>query len=478
MQQRGLQLPGYEGDKPFVYACFAYADRRRVIPYLQQLQDRRFRLSYYDDGRPDGLRSRRMAARITDAQLVLLFYSERANSVPLWRYQVNFATDAKKRIYCVRLDDSEPSHGMALQFAGLGSYRAYKEKSTDDFFPAFSKAAGVTQALIGDNVEGYPKGAAKEGVLRRVWFYAACATAVAAAVLAFILPPRIRAMREAQRAAGPAIEYLAVINFSEPLIQEAVVQALGKGSADTLFEDDLQAVETLRICGGACLREDDIVRYGVAADKQRAYINGYETGNGNIQDIRELAMLKHLTQLTVSGQQITDASPLESLQGLTALDISGNPITDISPLSELTKLTRLDISCLQAEDFSVLRTLTGLRALYIRNTPQALDDVAKLPLTELCVSYASIDGAMEIIAGMTTLETLDLSDTDVTSIAALSALPNLRELYIRNCGAITDMEALLLLPSLTRVYLSGADVLALPDETFRALLDRGVEIVL
>ena len=88
MWRRGLQLPCYEGDKPFVYACFAGVDKRRVYPYLRQLQDRRFRISFFDDASPDGAEAQRIAARIAKAQLVLLFFSERANHVPIWRYQV------------------------------------------------------------------------------------------------------------------------------------------------------------------------------------------------------------------------------------------------------------------------------------------------------------------------------------------------------------------------------------------------------
>lgn len=478
MQRRGLALPCYEGDKPFIYACFGSADARRVQPFLQQLLERRFRLHYSGDKNPDGERAERMAMRIRDASVMLLFFSERANDTPIWRYQVNYAMDCKKKILCVRLDDSEPSKGMRLQFAGLDFFDAFRERDMDAFFPAFTKMEGVTQALIGDGVEGYPRGAKRVGLLQRVWFYVACTALLAAIALAILLPPRIRAMRATMDAEAPEIVYLAEIQFSEPLIQSAVVETLGKESTDTVFEDDLRTITKLAICGGVVLKDTDIVQYTVAANTQRASVNGYQVAEGNIRDIRELALLSGLSELMLSEQQITDISALSELQGLTSLDVSGNPITDLTPLTKLPLLTALDISCTQATDFSALSSLPSLTELRIRNLPDALDVAEKLPLKTLCVSGTALSGALERIAGMTTLTTLDISNTDVSSIEPLTRLPNLKVLYLEDCHAVTDWDALMRMPALMRVYVSVPTALALPEETFRALVDRGVEIAL
>lgn len=478
MRMRGLPLPSYEGDKPFVYACFASEDSRRVRPYLRELMDRRFRLHYTGEARTSGARAQRMASRMRDANLVLLFFSERANRTALWRYQVNFATDCKKRIVCVRLDDSEPSKGMRLQFAGLDFFDAFRDRSAEAFFTAFTKMTGVTQALLGDNVEGYPKETARVSHLQRAWPYVAGTVLLATAALAIVLPPRIRMLQEAQQSGGPQIEYLAETRFSEPLVQRAVEETLGKTDADTIFEDDLLTITELSICGGSVTQATYDVKYAVSGNTLLVYINGYSVVSGDIADVRELTMLPELQTLRLSAQKITDLSPLEGLPKVTVLDLGGNPIADLSPLANLQSLVSLDISCTAATGFSALRSLPALKTLYIRNMPAALDVAVQLPLASLTASDMALSGKLTDIADMATLTALDISRTDVESIEALTRLPKLETLHLTNCAALTDWEPLTRMPALKRVYMHGTAVISLPEEVFRALVDRGVEIVL
>ncbi len=478
MWRRGLQLPCYEGDKPFVYACFAGVDKRRVYPYLRQLQDRRFRISFFDDASPDGAEAQRIAARIAKAQLVLLFFSERANHVPIWRYQVNYATELEKKICCVRLDDSAPQKGMLLQSGGIENFDAYRYRNDGAFYPAFVKMADVTQDLIGDGVEGYPAGLQKNGLLQCTWFYVACAFLLAAAVLAVILPPRIRAMQAARRGEPVAITYLSLISFTEPVIQRAVESALFKSEGETVFEEDLAGIKKLGIYGNAYASDTDTVKYAVANGVQRAYINGDTVETGRIADIRELTMLQNLENLTISCEQIEDFSMLDRLQKLTYLDISGNPATDISAIGNLPVLETLDLSCTAVEDFSLLRNMTSLRDLRIRSKPEALTEAAALPLTALTVSDASVNAYVDVIAQMESLESLDISNTDIASLAPFSDMVNLRTLHVDGCTALTDYSHLLAMPSLACIYVDGAQLNSIPEEVFRQLLDHGVAILL
>ncbi|MEO0473333.1 MAG: leucine-rich repeat domain-containing protein [Bacteroidota bacterium] len=106
---------------------------------------------------------------------------------------------------------------------------------------------------------------------------------------------------------------------------------------------------------------------------------------------------------------------LTQLAGLTDLDLSGTDITDLSPLLYLPQLEILDISHTHITEFTPIQSLQNLKGLHACFLPSF-----HLPL----LNY------------LPELEILDISypDQKVGNPPDLSHLSNLRELYLNSCG--------------------------------------------
>jgi Leucine-rich repeat (LRR) protein len=79
-----------------------------------------------------------------------------------------------------------------------------------------------------------------------------------------------------------------------------------------------------------------------------------------------------VTELNLSGNEISDLTPLATLTNLRSLDLSDNFITDLSPLAGLTNLgnefaTYVNLSYNQITDVSPLANLTNLQFLTLHN---------------------------------------------------------------------------------------------------------------
>ena len=102
--------------------------------------------------------------------------------------------------------------------------------------------------------------------------------------------------------------------------------------------------------------------------------------------------LTALTELGLSGNQITDVTPLQHLTALTKLYLDKNQIADIGPLQHLTALTRLYLQENQIADIGPLRHLTALTSLSLGQNQTA--DIGPLQhltaLTQLYLSHNQI----------------------------------------------------------------------------------------
>ena len=133
-------------------------------------------------------------------------------------------------------------------------------------------------------------------------------------------------------------------------------------------------------------------------------------------DITQLRYMVNLTEIHLSGNQITDLTPLANLTNLTWLELGGNQISDISPIANLTNLYLLDFQNNQISDISPLANLINLRILSL-NFNQVSD------LTPL--------------SGLVDLDILALWDNQITDITPLAGLNELIELWLAY-NQITD----------------------------------------
>ena len=150
-----------------------------------------------------------------------------------------------------------------------------------------------------------------------------------------------------------------------------------------------------------------------------------------------LAKLSRLRVFVCGGDwvntwDISDMSPIQTLKHLQQLNLSFNKITEIANLDKLTKLQYLDLRDNQIWEIAKLSKLSNLRQLTLSNNK--ITDIANL-------------------GGLTNLQQLGLSSNKITAIANLDKLPNLQDLYLSG-NQITAIDNLDNLPDLQQLDLN------------------------
>ncbi len=190
--------------------------------------------------------------------------------------------------------------------------------------------------------------------------------------------------------------------------------------------------------------------------------------NNTITDISPLAGLDSLSSLSLSGNTIADISPLAGLDSLSILYLSNNRISDLSPLTSNTGLGSGDlvdvrdnplnrpsltmhIDTLTSRGVSVSfdpRSVTisddSLRAVVLDSLDKTnRDTIWSSDMSGMTRLYAPNKGIRDLtgLEFATTLDTLDLSNNNITAIDSLSGLTNLSRLYLRD-NRISDLSPL------------------------------------
>ena len=120
----------------------------------------------------------------------------------------------------------------------------------------------------------------------------------------------------------------------------------------------------------------------------------------------DIGSLTALTDLELSGTQVSDISALSGLTALSGLNLTDAYVSDISALSGLTALSRLDLRGTPVSDISALSGLTALSWLVLSGTP--VSDISAL-------------------SGLTALTNLSLTGTPVSNLSPLLPLTQLAD---------------------------------------------------
>lgn len=208
----------------------------------------------------------------------------------------------------------------------------------------------------------------------------------------------------------------------------------------------LTSLESLEACCGAI---SDISSLAGLTNLQ--YL---DLSHNQINNISLLAGLTKLNWLNLYSNQATDIGALTDLKDLTFLDLGDNVISDVSPLSGLTNLTSLNLSG-HISDITPLAGLTKLTSLGIIGEVTDVSPLAAMTdLTILDLGYNRISD-VNPLGNLTALVSLSLIENQsITDISALSALTNLRWLYIVG-NQINDISALTAMTHLAGLYMDG-----------------------
>jgi internalin A len=164
---------------------------------------------------------------------------------------------------------------------------------------------------------------------------------------------------------------------------------------------------------------------------------GVECGDSRVSDLSPLAGLSELMSISLRGLPVTDISPLAGLASLRVF------ISYDLPVSDFGSLTRLPLQILSLEG-SPVRDLTRLPGLG-ENSLQSLD------LSETEVSD------LAPLAGLTGLRSLSLMGTAVTDLRPIAGLKSLESLNLMDME-LTDVKPLAGLKSLKVLNLMGTPI--------------------
>jgi len=248
------------------------------------------------------------------------------------------------------------------------------------------------------------------------------------------------------------------VQFSEPLIEQAVRTELGKSAGETLTSADLESVTELYIFADKCTT--DVTEF-------ERLQQGWNQNNGTIESLADLAFLPNLRELCLSAQNISDISPAAGLTALERIELRHNPVSDISPLAGLEKLKSIGLNGTIVTDISPAINLKDLELLDL-NSADNYDSSVLAGRTKFDFLDISNDtGSYKYLNGKT-IRTLKIMKTDFDSLTFLAGVEGLEELYL-NETKLSDLTGIEAHASLVYLNISKTRVqdlsplLSLPD---------------
>ena len=239
----------------------------------------------------------------------------------------------------------------------------------------------------------------------------------------------------------------------------------------------------------------------IKGEEYSTSLNVLELSNKDLTDadIKPLTEMTNLTELHLTGNQITDVSVLGGLTNLTVLTLRDNQIADISALRNLNNLTKLSVGENEVSDISVLGFLPGLKELSLSGDKigdisvlSSLSKLTELSLTNDGISNMGVIGELtgltrlqiwssqisdiSFLGVLTNLDTLSISGSQISDISVLGSLSKLENLALDNV-AVSDYSVLGELSNLKRLALMRVDISEEQLADIKAILPDGCAII-
>ena len=230
------------------------------------------------------------------------------------------------------------------------------------------------------------------------------------------------------------------VHIPDPNLRAAVRNELDLPANVSITQEDMDRLKHL-----SAYRSDIINLSGLESAK---HLEELILGGNPISDLRPLAGLTNLWRLIVPNCQISDISPLSSLRQLVELNFRENPISDLTPLVGLTTLKYIDLSQCLIDDLSPLLSLENLYTLQL-NDNQIMDVRLISQLTSLRKLELERNQIIDIrpLSTLTSLRHLDLQHNQIGDVRPLSTLTSLQHLELQ-LNRISDVRPLSTLTSL------------------------------
>lgn len=426
------KMRAYEGTEPYIFISYAHKDSETVLPILDALAEKGYRV-WYDDGIAPGSEwPEYIAQHLTGSQVVMAFISPNSIASPNCRREVTFALSKNKRFLGVILEPTQMSAGMEMQLSAQQCVMRYN-----------FTVPGTNEI---DNARFFEKLFATEEIqdcrqMTQEDIDAAIAREKAAAEAA---AAKLNALKQAEAekiAARKAAEEL------EALQREREVQKAKEQAA--VRQKKAGAPKEISSVGKTVSKIAKTIGIGIAAVIALVVVLvGLLLWNG--RDIQITANKKaavNASYLTLIGERIDadtvkQINRLGELNGLTFVDCNFDN-TDLGSLKRLSKFTNLSFtSCSGIAAYDFLSSAQKLYTLTLSNCGIQNGDL-NLTGTEISSLSLSCNSELTVLPTLPgQLRTLDISGTGVEDLSPLPQMTNLKELYMDGCSHIANFEPL------------------------------------
>ena len=181
------------------------------------------------------------------------------------------------------------------------------------------------------------------------------------------------------------------------------------------------------------------------------------------EELKVLANLPNLTQLTLSNCGISTIAALEGAEKLVYLDLSSNTIRNMEALSQIQTLKELYLQHNAVTNLDALSSLINLEKLNI-----AFNSVSDLNPLSSCMKLNWLDAGNNALSSLDGVEKLSLlshlsvDHNKLTDISIVAACSEMTSLSISN-NQISDISSLAALAKLDVLNFSYNSVSALPE---------------
>ena len=150
----------YEGEEPYIFISYAHLDSERVIPIIQGLQNRGFRV-WYDAGIEAGTEwPEYIATRLDGCTCFLALISKNAVDSHNCRREINFAIELGMDPLAIYLEDVMLSKGMRMQLGTLQAMFYNRHSSMDAFLDVLAASKMLAPCKGAASVANMPATAA------------------------------------------------------------------------------------------------------------------------------------------------------------------------------------------------------------------------------------------------------------------------------------------------------------------------------
>ena len=212
---------------------------------------------------------------------------------------------------------------------------------------------------------------------------------------------------------------------SDIVIMQAAAKQLNK-DPNELTNDDFAQITQLNLSGKEL---SDIRLLEKFINLQGLYMSGVKVPNSALPKWK--LILKKLHLINKSDNKFIDFKPLAKLTSLENLTLSYTEIDDIEPLSGLNNIRELNLTRTRISDFNPLIKFKNLESL--------------------CVSDTQFND-LKLIENLTNLQELSLGRSKVTDLKPIKKLKNLQVLSLSQ-NQVHELEQLTELKKLNKLYI-------------------------